>query len=146
MTTFTTLTRRGRERVREVFTGRKVSSLSEVERAAAYEAGYEPYGSDPLVGRDPRRMTQDELRAMGHEAMSATAAIRARCLDCAGSPDEVRKCVAMACPSWPWRMGTNPWRQPISEEQREFRRQNAIQRGFGRSRVGVQPIESDEAG
>jgi hypothetical protein len=58
--------------------------------------------TDWLVGRDPRRMAQRELRAMGHEPMSPMEAIRAKCLDCcAGSLHEVRCCVAMACPSWP---------------------------------------------
>ena len=131
------ITRRAKERAREVFTERHVSTLTPEELAAAHAAGYEPHGltHDHFVGRDPRQMSQDELRAMRHEAMSATAAIRAKCLDCmAGSPDEVRKCVAMACPSWPWRMGTNPWRQPMSEEQREARRIQARERGFGARR------------
>ena len=61
------------------------------------------------VGRDPRAMTQDDLRALGHAPMSATKAIRARCLDCCnGSAAEVRLCTATGCPSWPWRMGKNP--------------------------------------
>lgn len=46
-------------------------------------------------------------------------AIRAKCLDCmAGSPYEVRQCVAVACPSWPYRMGKNPFRAPQTETQR----------------------------
>jgi len=147
LTTFTILTRRGRERVREVFTGRKVSSLSPQELAAAHAAGYEPGTNDRLVGRDPRQMTQDELRAMGHEPMSATAAIRAKCLDCmSGSPDGVRLCVAMACPSHPWRMGTNPWRQPMSDEQREIRRQRALRSGFSGRRDAATAGLDDEEG
>jgi hypothetical protein len=135
-------TRRRQGQARERFTGRKVTP-GELDRARA--AGYESSGTDDwLIGRDPRRMAQHELRAMGHEPMSATAAIRARCLDCCGSPDEVRKCVATACPSWPWRMGTNPWRQPMSEEQREARRRQALEHGFGHSREGAQPMPSDE--
>lgn len=121
-------TRRARERARERFTGRKVSSLSPEECEAAHAAGYEPHGSghDYLAGRDPRKMTQDELRAIGHEPMSATAALRMKCLDCmAGSPDEVRCCVAMSCSSWPWRMGTNQWRAPPSEARRESGRRLA---------------------
>jgi hypothetical protein len=143
---FTRLTRRGRERVREIFTGRRTSSLSSDEITASWVAGYEPGADDSLVGRDPRQMTQGEIRAMGHEPMSATAAIRAKCLDCcAGSADEVRKCVAMGCPSWPWRIGTNPWRQPLSDEQREIRRQRALERGFGALRQGVGASLSDES-
>jgi hypothetical protein len=106
---FTILTWHGREHVREVFTGRPVSSLTPKEHAAARGARYEPSGVDDwLAGRDPRAMTQEEIRSMGHEPMSPMEAIRARCLDCmAGSADEVRKCVAMACPLWPFRMGKN---------------------------------------
>ena len=118
-------TRRGRERVREVFTGRKVASLSSAELENAQRAGYEPDG-DHLIGRDPREMMREELEAIGHEPMSPMEAIRAKCLDCcAGSAYEVRCCVAMACPSWPFRTGKNPWRAPASEAQREASRRNA---------------------
>jgi hypothetical protein len=58
-------------------------SLTPEELKAAWVAGYEPSGVDDWpVGRDPRRMTPDEIRAMGHEPLSPTAAIRAKCLDC----------------------------------------------------------------
>jgi hypothetical protein len=117
-------TRRRRERAREVFTGRRVSTLSSEELERARQAGYEPSGVDDwLISRDPRAMTQAELRVMGHEAMSPMEAIRAKCLDCcAGNAHEVRHCVAIACPSWPFRTGKNPWRAPISEERREVLR------------------------
>jgi hypothetical protein len=91
-------TRRGRERAREVFTGRKIASLSPKEAERVPAAGYEPDG-EHLIGRDPRQMNRAELEAMGHAPMSPVEAIRAKCLDCAGSSDEVRKCVAMTCPS-----------------------------------------------
>lgn len=62
------------------------------------------------VGRDPRTMTPAEFRALGHAKISPIKAIRARCLDCCvGQPGEVRKCAAVDCPSWPFRMGVNPW-------------------------------------
>src|SRR5215469_742304 len=132
--TFDVTTRRGRARVREVFTGRKVISWSPDDLVRARTAGYEPDG-DHLIGRDPREMMREELEAIGHEPMSPMEAIRAKCLDCcAGSAYEVRCCVAMACPSWPFRTGKNPWRAPASEAQRKAsrrkRRQNA--RGFVR--------------
>jgi len=81
----------------------KSAALSPDELKRARQAGYEPSGTDDwLVGRDPRRMAQRELCAMGHKPMSPMEAIRAKCLDCcAGSLHEVRCCVAMACPSWP---------------------------------------------
>ena len=120
------LTSNGRElEVREVFTGRKVASLPATELEHAHRAGYEPDG-EYLIGRDPREMMREELEAMGHEPMSPMEAIRAKCLDCcAGSAYEVRCCVAMACPSWPFRTGKNPWRAPASEAQREASRRNA---------------------
>lgn len=74
------------------------------------------------IGRDPRTMTPDELRALGHEPMTVLEAIRARCLDCCCfQPSEVRKCTSVDCPSWPFRMGWNPWRdrKTLSPEQRK---------------------------
>lgn len=83
-------------------------------------------GEDPLfVGRDPRAVSRDELTAAGHKAMSPLKALRLRCLDCCcGQPAEVRLCTAVACPSWPFRMGRNPWRGEVSEERREAARRN----------------------
>jgi hypothetical protein len=73
-----------------------------------------------LEGRDPRTMSRDELGVMGHRPMSPLRAIRAHCLDCcAGSAQEVAKCMALRCPSWPFRMGSNPYREPPSDEHRQ---------------------------
>ena len=132
-------TRRGRESVRELWAEVRVKGLSAEDLETAKRAGYEPgEGGEWFIGRDPREMARDEIEAMGHEAMSATEAIRGKCLDCcAGSAHEVRACVAIACPSWPWRMGTNPWRQPMSDEQREVRRQAALRRGLGARRASA---------
>jgi hypothetical protein len=120
-------TRRERERAREIWTGVNPENCTPDEIERAYRAGYEPHrDGDRLVfvGRDPRRMDQDQIRALGHEAMSPMDAIRAKCLDCcADSAHEVRLCVAIACPSWPFRTGKNPWRAPISEERREVLRE-----------------------
>jgi hypothetical protein len=123
---FDITTRRQREWVREVFTGRKVASLPPEEAKRAHVAGYEPDG-EYLIGRDPRAMERAELEAMGHAPMSPVEAIRAKCLGCAGSSDEVRKCVAMTCPSWPFRTGKNPWRE-VSEARREIGRRLAARR------------------
>ena len=77
-----------------------------------------------LEGRDLRTMSQDELVAMGHSPMSPLQAIRAHCLDCcAGSAQEVAKCMALRCPSWPFRMGTSPHRKPPSDEQKQAMRE-----------------------
>jgi hypothetical protein len=73
-----------------------------------------------LEGRDPRTMSATELAELGHVPMSPLRAIRAHCLDCCGgSTQEVVKCVALRCPSWPFRMGSNPYREPPSDEQRQ---------------------------
>jgi hypothetical protein len=54
--------------------------------------------------------------------------IRAKCLDCsAGQADEVRKCVAVTCALWPYRMGSNPFRTVnLAEEERERRRSRIV--------------------
>jgi hypothetical protein len=73
-----------------------------------------------LEGRDPRTMSPAELAQMGHKPMSPLRVIRARCLDCcAGSTQEVTKCLQLRCPAWPFRMGTNPHRKRPSAEQRK---------------------------
>jgi hypothetical protein len=81
---------------------------------------------DQLAGRDPRRMTEAEFAELGHQRMSPMGVIRAKCLDCAaGSAPEVRLCVSTSCVSWPYRMGKNPFRAPVSDAQREARRERA---------------------
>jgi hypothetical protein len=125
------MTRRVLDSTREDFAGRGLDDPSPEEAERARRAGYESDG-DLLICRDPRDMSQDELWAMGHEAMSPIQAIRSHCLDCcAGSAHEVRCCVAMACPSWPFRTGKNPWRE-VSEGRREAGRRLAAKR-LGRS-------------
>ena len=84
--------------------------------AAALELG--PDGH--MIGRDPRLLQKSDLLAIGHQPMSAQEALRARCIDCCGGAfSEVRKCTAVACPSWPFRMGKSPWKEKreISPEQ-----------------------------
>jgi hypothetical protein len=84
------------------------------------------------VGRDPRRLSHDELIVAGHKPMSPLKALRLRCLDCcADQPSEVRRCTAVACPSWPFRMGSNPWRKEASDAQREQARTLALKRRSG---------------
>jgi hypothetical protein len=68
----------------------------------------EPGGFE--IGRDPRKVPRETL-AKYHTPMPVLKAIRAKCIDCSGgNADEVRKCTALACPLWPFRMGTNPHR------------------------------------
>lgn len=78
-------------------------------------------GASVLVGRDPRKMPQGDLQRLGFKPQSVLQALRERCIDCcAGSTSEVRRCVSVNCPSWPFRMGFNPWREKreLSEERK----------------------------
>ena len=75
------------------------------------------------VGRDPRSMSAEELAQLGHARVSPLRALRLKCLDCCNdSAQEVRLCTAVDCPSWPFRMGKNPW---ASEARREIGRSAA---------------------
>jgi hypothetical protein len=92
------------------------------------------------AGRDPREMTQDELREAGHEPKSPLQALRAHCLDCCVYQEkEVALCTAVKCPSWPFRMGTDPWRKPASQARREAARQ-------GMARINARRRERGEVG
>ena len=69
-------------------------------------------GQNCAIGRDPRAMTPAELTALGFARRAPLKVIREKCIDCcAGNKAEVRRCGAVDCPSWLYRMGTNPWRQ-----------------------------------
>jgi hypothetical protein len=69
-----------------------------------------PFASDggALIGRDPRDITREEWAELRPERQVGNKAIRAKCLDCAHTPGEVRRCVVVRCPLWPLRMGTVP--------------------------------------
>lgn len=77
------------------------------------------------VGRDPARMAQEELKALGHEPRPLLAVIRKYCLKCVGSPSEVRLCPSRKCELWPYRFGKNPFRSPVTEKQRAASQRNA---------------------
>lgn len=109
---------------RALMTSRKVSSLTTDELITAKVSGDEPSDTDEggnhLVGRDPRKMTQDKLIAMGHEPCPRCRQFALIVWTAPVPPViEVRKCVATMCPSWPFRTGKNPWRAPPTEAQRE---------------------------
>ena len=67
-----------------------------------------PFDSDggQLIGRDPRSIPPEGWR--DRPFVTGLDAIRAKCLDCALDPSEVRKCVQTDCPLWPLRMGSVP--------------------------------------
>lgn len=78
-----------------------------------------PHPEGGNLGADPRQLTAADLEAAGIERISRGDAIRAKCLDCAGgSPAEVRRCSITGCSLWPFRMGTDPFRAPMSEERK----------------------------
>jgi hypothetical protein len=64
--------------------------------------------------------TKTDLQAMGFEPVPVLKAIRTKCLDCSGGmASEVRDCLVRNCALYPFRMGTNPWRAPVSDEHRQ---------------------------
>jgi hypothetical protein len=101
-----------------------VSTFVATKEAASLEhANVE--GEPTQIGRDPRIMTEAELSALGHSKRPLLAAIRQNCIECcAGAVAEVRRCRMIACPMWPYRMGTNPFRavREVSEDQLEVLR------------------------
>jgi hypothetical protein len=97
-----------------------------------------------LIGRDPRTMSSAELEALGRPRVSRGDAIRAKCIDCSGgNAAEARRCAMLDCPLWPFRMGTDPFREPKSEEQRQLASQMAKARraalGKDQDSIGLGP-------
>ncbi len=87
--------------------------LSEIEKGGSEDGC--------IVGRDPRKVSKEEYESAGHIQKPIMDVIRAKCLDCCcGQPNEVRRCMAVNCDLWPYRMGTNPLRDKVelTEEQR----------------------------
>jgi hypothetical protein len=81
-----------------------------------------PFQADEgeLIGKHPSDVPL-EILSLKFRAQNPLTAIREKCLDCCcGNAAEVRKCVAVDCPSWPFRMGTNPFRKKreLSAEQK----------------------------
>ena len=110
-----------------------------IDRASCLEPCATEDGN--LVGRDPRQMGRAGLEAAGFEAMTPMEVIRAKCLDCcADSAQEVRYCVSVNCPSWPYRMGSNPFRPPMSEERKAASRAALAK---GRATLSKPPASPD---
>lgn len=97
-----------------------------------------PYDADggELIGRDPRRISTAEFDEAGIDGAAILAVIRAKCLDCCVQQEaEVRKCVAILCPNWPYRTGVNPFRSVnISEAERERRSERGKALGAARAK------------
>jgi hypothetical protein len=72
-----------------------------------------PYQADEgeLTGKHPGDGPPGFL-SLNFRAQNPLKPIREKCLDCCcGNAAEVRKCVAVDCPLWPFRMCTNPFRK-----------------------------------
>jgi hypothetical protein len=69
--------------------------------------------SGETEGCDPRDLSPATLAKVGHHLRPILKVIRDKCLDCcAGQSGEVRRCTAVRCPLWPYRMGANPFAKP----------------------------------
>jgi hypothetical protein len=89
----------------------RVKSRRERAREDLLESS--PYQSDggELIGKLPSDVPS-EILSLYHGEKNPLKALWARCLDCCcDQPGEIRKCVAVECPNWPFRMGTYPFRQ-----------------------------------
>lgn len=74
--------------------------------------------SGETEGLDPREMDRSLLETIGHSAKPLLRAIPEKCLDCSHTASEVRRCTAVDCALWPYRLGTNPFRAERSEAQK----------------------------
>jgi hypothetical protein len=84
-----------------------------------------PYQADEgeLIGKHPGDVPS-QILSLKFRAQNPLKAIREKCLDCCcENAAEVRKCIAVDCPLWPFRMGTNPFRK-----KRELSRQQKHER------------------
>ena len=69
------------------------------------------------IGRNPLFISKSDLLSLGGKK-SPIKAIRANCLECCGGiPSEVRKCTAVSCFLWPFRMGRNPFHGKAKEKE-----------------------------
>lgn len=86
-----------------------------------YMEAVELEGDTLQIGRDPRKMSPDQLNAAGHHKRPILEAIRANCLACCNdNAAEVRRCAMIQCDMWPYRMGSNPFvSRDYTDEQRE---------------------------
>ena len=97
------------------------------------QIGLEQRGGDD-VGRDPRCMRTDELEQLGHARVSPLRALRLKCLDCCnGSAQKVRFCTVVDCPSWPFRLGKNPWRRKLDPQERAALQARLVPKGASES-------------
>lgn len=73
----------------------------------AHYEGFDEHGQP--IGKHPENLAVSDLNALGHSKAPLLKVIRENCLECAGSRSEVRRCTAIHCRFWPYRMGMNPF-------------------------------------
>lgn len=57
---------------------------------------------------------------MEQRQLTPIKAIRAKCLDCCfDSNNEVKYCTVTQCSLWPYRLGRNPYRKEMTQEEKE---------------------------
>src|SRR6266498_203730 len=68
-----------------------------------------PHGE--TEGRDPSEVSRELLEQAGHGPSPLLKVLRAKCLDCCccHNAAEVRRCTAVGCALWPYRLGKNPF-------------------------------------
>src|SRR6476660_271428 len=95
-----------------------------------------PYQADEgeLIGKHPNEVPSQTL-SLKFRAQNPLKAIREKCLDCCcGNAAEVRKCVAVDCHLWPFRMRTNPFRKKrelgSAEKHERVKRLETAKEGF----------------
>ena len=84
-----------------------------------------PYQADggELIGKSPSDVPS-KILSQNFRAQNPLKAIREKCVDCCcGDSSEVRKCVAVDCALWPFRMRTNPFRKrrELSVDEKRIR-------------------------
>lgn len=102
-----------------------MKQLIEVQKLIDARVGLKKDG-DKYIGRDPKNMLLEELEMLGHRKKPILNIIRDRCINCcANQKAEVKKCSIISCPSWPYRMGTNPWREKTEFSVEHRKKANA---------------------
>jgi hypothetical protein len=87
-----------------------------------------PYEADDgeLIGKDPSDVPS-QILSLNFRAQNPMKAIREKCLECCcRNAAEVRKCVAVDCTLWPYRLSSNPFRKkrelaPAEKQERAER-------------------------
>lgn len=90
-------------------------------------------GTDQIWGANPKTLSSEILGEMGHVPLPLLRVIRNFCIECCGGDrTEARRCVAVRCQLWPYRLGKNPFRQNNLDDERRAELSARARRTFGR--------------